>query len=171
MKKITAAITVVLNLALFSGIGFTAKAQHDFQEENRAIQCIAMNIYWETRASSLADAMSVSDVVLNRVNHRHFPNNVCDVVKQARLGPNGNPKLHQCQFSWWCDGRSDEPKNKTAWEKSRKYARDFWIHGRYIGITEGSTHYHANYVKPNWAPTMDRVARVGSHIFYRMKGK
>ncbi len=171
MKKLITIFTIVVNTIVFSTIGYTAKAQLDFQVERRAIECLAMNIYFETRASSLADAMAVSDVVLNRVNHTKYPNNVCSVVKQAKLDSAGNPKRHMCQFSWYCDGKADIPKNKTAWEKSRKYARDFWVHSQYVGITEGATHYHATYVKPRWAPTMDRVARIGSHIFYRMKGK
>ena len=115
--------------------------------------------------------MSVSDVVLNRVNHTAFPSDVCAVVHQAYLDANGNPKRNKCQFSWYCDGKSDEPPSSDAWQKSLKYASDMYLHNAYVGITEGATHYHASYVKPYWAPTLDRIARIGSHIFYRMKGK
>ena len=107
MKKLITIFTIVVNTIVFSTIGYTAKAQLDFQVERRAIECLAMNIYFETRASSLADAMAVSDVVLNRVNHTKYPNNVCSVVKQAKLDSAGNPKRHMCQFSWYCDGKAD----------------------------------------------------------------
>ena len=40
---------------------------------------------------------------------------------------------------------------------------------KHRGITEGSTHYHASYVRPNWRNDrgMQHVGRIGSHIFYR----
>ena len=96
---------------------------------------------------------------------------MCGVVKQGHKNSDGSMKRNKCQFSWYCDGKSDVPKDITSWERSRKYARDFYVHGAYVGITEGSTHYHANYTTPYWAPSFDRVTRIGSHIFYRMKGK
>ena len=168
IKKIIMAVLV--NTIAFGSIIQYAHAEFNQTQKRKNLECLALNIYHETKASSLADAMAVSDVVMNRVYSRHFPNNICDVVHQAVKHENGMPKRNQCQFSWYCDGKSDEPKNKTAWEKSRKYASDFYIYSKYIGITEGSTHYHANYVKPYWAPTLDRITRIGSHIFYRQKG-
>ena len=39
--------------------------------------------------------------------------------------------------------------------------------GRYRGITEGATHYHATYVSPKWISDLDQVGRIGQHIFYR----
>jgi len=35
------------------------------------------------------------------------------------------------------------------------------------GITEGATHYHADYVEPSWAKDFHLVGRIGVHIFYR----
>ena len=168
IKKII--IAVLVNVLAFGGIIHHAHAEFHQLQKRKSLECLAMNIYFETKASSLADAMAVSDVVMNRVYSRHFPNNICDVIYQAVKHQDGTPKRNQCQFSWYCDGKSDEPKNKTAWEKSRKYASDFYIYSKYIGITEGATHYHATYVKPYWAPTLDRITRIGSHIFYRLKG-
>ena len=164
IKSTLAAATTV---AILTVGGANASAANEyFQKDFESLECLALNIYFETHAASLADAMSVSDVVRNRVFHTSYPNSVCEVVKQGYV-----PGRRDCQFSWYCDGKSDVPKNKTAWEKSRKYARDFYIHGMYVGITEGATHYHATYVKPFWAPTLDRVGRIGRHIFYRIKSK
>ena len=162
IKKIIT--TLMINTIFIGSISYAGMSAIETHKENEQLNCLALNIYFETRASSLADAMSVSDVVINRVYSTKFPNNVCDVVYEGI-----EKGRHKCQFSWYCDGKSDVPKNKTAWEKSRKYARDIYVHGRYIGITEGATHYHANYVKPYWAPTLDRITRIGSHIFYRLK--
>jgi hypothetical protein len=33
-----------------------------------------------------------------------------------------------------------------------------------------ATHYHADYVAPYWAPTLLKIAQVGTHIFYRWTG-
>ena len=38
---------------------------------------------------------------------------------------------------------------------------------KFRGVTESSTHYHATYVSPKWAPQLDLVGRIGTHIFYR----
>ena len=157
------------SLILGSMVGVPAFAQYEELKTKswmgEQIECIALNIYYETRAVSLADAMGVTDVVLNRVSSVHYPNTPCDVIHEGYV-----PGKRTCQFSWYCDGKSDKPRNSSAWERSRKLARDMYIHRQYIGITEGATHYHATYVRPYWAPTLDRITRIGSHIFYRMKG-
>jgi hypothetical protein len=33
-----------------------------------------------------------------------------------------------------------------------------------------ATHYHADYVRPWWAPTLNKLTQIGAHIFYRWKG-
>ena len=34
-------------------------------------------------------------------------------------------------------------------------------------ITEGATHYHADYVEPAWAKTKTKTIEIEDHIFYR----
>lgn len=138
-------------------------AKYSFDE----VECMAMNIYHETHASSLADASAVSDVVLNRMNDARWPNTVCEVIQQAQYTSSGEIKKHKCQFSWYCDGKPDEPINNKAWARSVQMAYNFLNHGKMRGITEGSTHYHAYYVSPRWGTKKDRVVRIGSHYFYR----
>ena len=36
-----------------------------------------------------------------------------------------------------------------------------------IDITEGATHYHADYVLPDWAATKRKTIEIEDHIFYR----
>lgn len=185
--KVATIASMTLNLLIASGIaiGGTMTVQEHIEAEYNArqdtmtqqaqkhianeIECLALNIYFETMAVSLADGMAVSDVVMNRVKDSRYPNTVCEVVTQAKLDSTGFPKRHKCQFSWFCDGKADVPTNAEAWERSRKLARDIYLHKAYIGITEGATHYHANYVKPKWRLSLDRTTRIGSHIFYRQK--
>lgn len=175
IKKII--LAVLINVIALGGMLHHAHAQWSNEQETlmrtnqhifktQELECLALNIYFETRAASLADAMAVSDVVLNRVASRHFPNTICEVIHEGYV-----KGKRSCQFSWYCDGKGDTPHNNERWIVSQKYASDIYNYGKYIGITEGATHYHASYVKPYWAPTLDRITRIGGHIFYRMKGK
>ena len=59
MKKLIIAL-VACNLMASSSVNATGP--YSFKDAE-ALECMALNIYFETRASSLADAMSVSDVV------------------------------------------------------------------------------------------------------------
>ena len=169
MKIKTAICALLINTTAFGGFIYTGSKLNaqDLQDtliefHSKELECMALNIYYETRASSLIDAISVSDVVLNRVESSRYPSTVCDVVHDGY-----KPGRKSCQFSWYCDGKSDVPQDDEAWEKSRKHARDMYVHREHRGITESATHYHATYVSPYWAPSMHRVARIGSHIFYR----
>jgi len=129
--------------------------------------CLAQNIYFEARSSNLADQVAVADVVLNRVKDERYPNTICEVVHQGRQHPNGQMKRNQCQFSWYCDGKSDYPLDKDAWANAQQRAYMMLIHGDYRGISQGATHYHAKYVNPDWARQFDLIGRIGVHIFYR----
>ena len=33
----------------------------------------------------------------------------------------------------------------------------------------GSTHYHANYVRPSWAKRLKKMDTIGTHIFYKLR--
>jgi N-acetylmuramoyl-L-alanine amidase len=135
--------------------------------------CLALNVYHEARSENLAGKFAVSDVVLNRVNDNRYPNTICGVVKQAVLSKwhleQGRevPVRNKCQFSWYCDGRSDDPTDMDAWAESRLVAYQMIEGGLYRGITEGATHYHATYVEPSWRTRFSLVGHIGSHIFYR----
>ena len=129
--------------------------------------CLALNIYYEARGSNLADKAAVSDVVLNRVNDTRYPNTICEVVKQGKQHPSGQMVRNACQFSWYCDGKSDVPLDKDRWFEAQMIAWGFLEYDKYRGITEGATHYHATYVSPRWAKDLQMVGRIGAHIFYR----
>jgi len=144
--------------------------------------CMARNLYHEARGDNVAGMYAVADVVLNRVQDRRYPNTVCEVVHQGPVRESWKtrenkdlpdseriyyPVRHQCQFSWYCDGQSDEVNDETAWALSQEIAYKIMNDERYRGITEGSTHYHATYVNPSWNRELTTVGRIGSHIFYR----
>ena len=132
-----------------------------------ALMCLALNVYFEARSENMASQVAVSLVVMNRVKDHRFPNTVCGVVKQGLTYKNsGQPVINKCQFSWHCDGKPDRPKNKQAWLKAQQVA-SIVLDGSMVDFTEGSTHYHAHYVYPEWRKTKTKVTRIDSHIFYR----
>lgn len=145
----------------------------DIIEDDEQVQCLAKNIYFEARSSSLADQAAVADVVLNRVDSIYYPNTICEVVQDAIYSSwwkkKGKliPLKNQCQFSWFCDGQSDEPTNITAWVSAQYLAYKIYYHYTFKGITEGATHYHAKYVKPYWATKFQFISRIGDHLYYK----
>jgi spore germination cell wall hydrolase CwlJ-like protein len=145
-----------------------AQAQTVFKiEDHPQAHCMALNVYYEARGSNLADKYAVSDVVLNRVRDPRYPNTICEVVKQGVQDSNGNMIRNKCQFSWYCDGKNDNPQNEDLWKESQIVAWSIITWDKHRGITEGATHYHATYVNPRWAKTLQLVGRIGAHIFYR----
>ena len=131
-----------------------------------ALICLALNIYFEARGEPDVFAMAApAHVVLNRVKDNRYPNDICAVVKQSKTY-RGNPIRNQCQFSWYCDGRSDRPLDRNAFEFS-VFIASLVLTGRSEDVTHGATHYHADYVNPQWAIVKTLTAKIGSHLFYR----
>jgi len=175
MKKL---IIILLTCNLF--------ASYDYNEESKLedIDCLAKNIYFEARSSNLADQAAVADVVLNRVNSTKYPNTICEVVEEGPKKESWKTKQDlslsqaeriyfpikdKCQFSWYCDGKSDEPQDQDAWIKAVYIATNMIEDSEYRGISEGALNYHADYVMPDWAKNLQLVGTIGRHIFYRQK--
>ena len=132
--------------------------------------CLAKNIFFEAGIDTLAGKAAVADVVLNRVEDPRYPDTVCGVVYQAYTHANGEPIRNKCQFSWFCDGKSDRiPTGAKNWIDSQNVAWEMMFEGKFHGITEGSTHYHTPAVNPYWADSsgMDMSGVIGAHIFYK----
>jgi len=138
-----------------------------------AFICLALNTYHEAKNQSLVGQVATAQVVMNRVADDRYPNTVCEVVKQGPHRPSWEnpekeyPIRHRCQFSWYCDGKPDVPKNEKAWRKAQDVAFLVLYNKVNLDVTEGATHYHATYVRPAWARTKTRTTRIEKHIFYR----
>ena len=147
------------------------------------MHCLAKNIYFEARGETLEGKIAVANVTMNRVNSPNYPNTLCGVVYQAKHSKwwqehNGSlvPIRNQCQFSWYCDGKSDRlylttssgtviKDNMNAWVDSIHIAEEA-IRGNLIDITQGALWYHADFVQPYWSTHYKEVTKVGAHIFY-----
>ena len=133
-----------------------------------ALVCLALNIYHEARDQPFVGQVAVAQVVMNRVRDDRYPDDVCDVVYQ---GPTYSwkpdfPVRHRCQFSWYCDGKSDNTRDTEAWEIAMLIATGVY-NGNLGDFVEGATHYHATYVLPEWAETKTKTVQIGDHVFYR----
>ena len=138
------------------------------------MKCIADNVYWEARNQPTKGMIGVALVTRNRVNDNRFPHSYCEVVMEGPTRPSWKdvnvdiPLRHRCQFSWYCDGKSDNipTVDLDIYEFARSIAFKIY-HGEFSDFTSGSTHYHADYVTPAWAKSKTKKITIDEHIFYK----
>lgn len=127
-----------------------------------SVVCLALAMYHEARGEGVIGELAVGTVVINRSmsGDRRWPKTICGVVKQG-----GTLPLNGCQFSFYCDGRSDTPYDRVAWDNSMWNAR-WLLSGRvsYPRLRE-ATCYHAKEKRPHWAKGLLGFETEG-HIFY-----
>jgi len=177
MKLLTALVLgAALSVTAFSATGDTLQedVEWSIDKSHKQILCLAKNVYFEARSDMLAGQFAVADVVLNRVRDTRWPNTICEVVYQGpvstwHLENTGKevPVRHKCQFSWYCDGKSDDPTDRESWRNAQMVAYQLIGNKTHRGITSGSTHYHATYVSPSWSLSFQYVGQIGEHLFYR----
>ncbi len=166
-QTIAGVVSTALTAAMFVAPVVASVQIEDKKITSESAHCLALNVYYEARGSNLADQASVADVVLNRVQDTRYPSTICGVVYQGKQHANGTMKRNACQFSWYCDGKADDPQDEDRWFEAQMIAWNMLEHNQFRGITEGSTHYHATYVNPRWASSLQMVGRIGAHIYYR----
>jgi spore germination cell wall hydrolase CwlJ-like protein len=129
----------------------------------RQQRCLAEAIYFEARSESNEGRAAVAQVVLNRVRSNLYPNTVCGVVYQ-------NSHRHlACQFTFTCEGKSLRVTEPAPWRDAVRIAREVYDGTIYLPEVGGSTHYHANYVRPGWAKRLKKMDTIGQHVFYKLK--
>ncbi len=169
--------------------GIFLEAEHGSFMENPVsyadLNCMAKNIYHESKNQSKLGMIAVARVVINRKRDSRWPSTVCEVIQQGPVRESWktrqNPDLpdedrvyypvkNKCQFSWYCDGKADNvpsKKNNLSWNLAEDIAWEVLKYDRYAGIVEGATHYHADYVTPKWSKTITLITKIDDHIFYR----
>ncbi len=128
----------------------------------RALDCLAA-VAWYEAGDNAAMEKSVVQVVLNRARHPAFRASICATVFQ------GSERLTGCQFTFACDGSLRRMPSGAAWERARAVANAA-LSGAVDPSVGYATHYHADYVVPYWQSSLDKMAKVGAHIFYKWKG-
>lgn len=127
-------------------------------------KCLTSGIYFEARGESVKGQAAVAQVILNRVRNPTYPKSICGVVYQNKDWYN------RCQFSFTCDRIPDIVWSRPNWKIAQDVAMAVTAGKIWLPEVGSATHYHATYVKPNWAPTMKKMAQIGLHVFYRTYG-
>jgi len=127
-----------------------------------AITCLARTIYWEANRKDDAEMEAIANVVMNRLGHKGFPNTICGVVRQGH-------EQGACQFSWWCDGRSDDAEEEEPYSKAKEIARKA-LNRQLKDRSGGALYFHHRKVNPNWSNEYIRTVEVGEHVFYKPAG-
>ncbi len=147
------------------------------------VRCLAENIYFESRNESVMGQIAVAYVTLNRVFAPKHPNTVCGVVRQGEYKESWKTRMtkdpddavfvpvkDRCQFSWYCDGKSDKILDLVAWKSATNVAAMVTVEygsERHSDPTDGALWYHADYVKSKFHSKLVYTTKIGAHIFYR----
>jgi len=130
----------------------------------RERRCLAEAIYYEARSEGFYGQLAVSEVVLNRVRHRAYPDTVCGVVFE------GAERRTGCQFTFTCDGSMASAPYGRSWTRAQLIA-EHALMGFAPPMTQSATHYHTTAVDPYWSSGLVRTRRIGEHIFYRFPNR
>lgn len=132
------------------------------EDRARALDCLAAAVLYEA-GDDPTGQHAVAQVVLNRVRHPAFPRSVCGVVFQ------GSERQTGCQFTFTCDGALNRSYAEPFWQRARMVA-DAALSGNVYSPVGQATHYHTDWVVPYWSSSLDKIAAVGTHIFFRWTG-
>lgn len=133
------------------------------QSLSRSLQCMTAAIYYEAGNEPVDGQRAVAQVILNRMRSPVFPHSVCGVVYQ------GSERKTGCQFTFTCDGSLARVPAAGSWARASAVAAAAL--GGYVYAPVGwATNYHADYVVPYWASSLEKLNTIGRHIFYGWKG-
>jgi spore germination cell wall hydrolase CwlJ-like protein len=131
------------------------------KDYDKAEKCLAQAVYFEARNEAVRGQQAVAQVVLNRVFSPYYPKDICSVVYQ-------NAHRHlSCQFTFACDGKPETIRERGAWARASRIAKQTLNAQVWLPEVDKATHYHASYVHPRWVRDMKVMVRYGIHTFYR----
>jgi spore germination cell wall hydrolase CwlJ-like protein len=130
---------------------------------SRALKCLTDAIYYEAANEPDDGQRAVAQVIINRMRHPTYPNSICGVIYQ------GSERTTGCQFSYSCDGSMARTPARPAWLRGQRVAMQA-LAGYVFRPVGMATHYHATYVYPYWAPSLNYLGTIGMHRFYSWKG-
>lgn len=131
-------------------------------EVTKQLECLAKNIYWESKHEPFEGKVAVAQVTLNRVEDSRWPDNVCGVVYERN-------KFYSrvvCQFSWVCEpGKITKKTDPKLYQESLRVAKKVYLENFRLPSLHDAYFYHADYVNPRWGKP--KIIKIGRHIFYR----
>jgi len=142
-------------------LGQVPVTQRNAPTSERDLECLARNIFYEAGVESEIGKYAVAQVTLNRWQMKQ-PKSICNTIyAKKQVGDKW-----VCQFSWACKGVLRPPEGPN-WIDSQMVAVEVLLNGVRVLPLQEATHYHADYVQPNWAETEKMIWQEGSHIFYK----
>jgi spore germination cell wall hydrolase CwlJ-like protein len=146
--------------------GFYSSDVISIKTREQQLDCLAINIYREAGHEPFEGKVAVAQVTMNRVADGRFGNDVCGVVYQKNVVM----ERVVCQFSWYCDStHRNRPVNKAAYNESYEVAKKVLLEDFRLDVLKTALYYHADYVNPRW--NLDKIGKIGRHIFYKQKEK
>ncbi len=138
-----------------------AIAEH--RDERKNLMCLARNVYFEARGEPMKGQRAVAEVTLNRVASGYYADSICEVVYQKGWDP--GRRRYVGAFSWTEFKNLPNPAGE-AWKQAWQAAEEVY-YGTEPPVVEGAMHFHAVYIKPEWAEGRKPIARIGMHVFYK----
>jgi len=146
--------------------GYYSQDVVSIKTREQQLDCLAINIYREAGHEPFEGKVAVAQVTMNRVKDGRFGNDVCGVVYQKNVVM----EKVVCQFSWACDSvHKNRPVNKDAYNESYAVAKKVLLENFRLDVLKDALYYHATYVNPQW--NLDKIGKIGQHIFYKQKEK
>lgn len=170
MKRIIIAFSVFISfllinkhLSVYHTSNVDTRSYYELSKnDQREIDCLALNMYREARGEEAQGKVAVALVTMNRLKTSGFPDTVCKVVKQK------TQKV--CQFSWVCMNGLPRIDEKIYNYSKALATRVFLNHDLIEDFTGGALFYHADYVSPKWK-RLEVTTKIGRHIFYKPIGE
>lgn len=117
--------------------------------------CMAEALYYEARGEGERGQEAVAEVILDRLRSGKHPNSICGVVYEPH------------QFSFLDDGSMLGKRDQDAWAAANQLAARILSGEIITSMTRQATFYHKATIRPGWAKTLVRTAKIGNHVFYQ----
>ena len=133
------------------------------QRRESDLQCLAENVYFESRGEPVNGQYAVAEVTLNRTRAPNFPHTICGVVHEMRW--DAGRRRYIADFSWTELGAMS-PDDDPAWKRAMAVATAAYDETR-DPIVPDALFYHSTSVRPGWAKTHTAITTIGNHVFYK----
>ena len=152
-------------------------------------RCLEKTLHSEAIGEPVEGIIAVLHVIQNRLNHKDYPSTLCKVVLQPkqfswfnRLNRQHNNQIPLEQIKTPFKGSlttKEEVVQGISYKAAVEGLKASEIAYKNLGLkltpelqkvldSKDVLYYHSVSVKPTWTKKMQRVAKVGNHVFYKM---
>src|SRR5690554_2688505 len=132
------------------------KIKRERCKSDRECYKLSEALVYEARGESYVKALAVASVVMNRRDHKNFPNTIWEVITQPY------------QFSYLLDKHRQRQPSAADWDRALVIAYDV-KNGIVERVTDATFYLNPKAVKrmPRWTLEYEYVMTVDNHKFYR----